>query len=211
MHAHGITADRHTQADFGNSVIQTSVALFECHAQYAVFVGPAKVSMPCASGGDTWCVCVCVFVKAFASALFLAEHDAKKRTAPPSHRDGHAPSTPKGEKGKEGSEKGDELLSSPPSFSADVFISLLPFPVSWSPLQPRLGQWKIRGISLPFGRLSLNSLSVRATTVREESNLHVDIPAICHRHDYDLMWFGHRDTVVYGDAGGNWSANWIEL
>ena len=42
-------------------------------------------------------------------------------------------------------------------------------------------------------------------------NLHVVLTVICHRHDYDLMWFGHRDTVVYGNAGGNWSANWIEL
>ena len=63
------------------------------------------------------------------------------------------------------------------------------------------GEWKIRGISLPFGRLSLNSLSVCTIPVRREPNLHVDLTAMCHRHDYDLMWFGHRDTVVYGVAG----------
>ena len=62
-----------------------------------------------------------------------------------------------------------------------------------------------------FGRLSLNSLSVRAITVREESKLHVDLPARCHRHDYDLTWFGRRDTVVYGAAGGNRTAKGIEL
>ena len=38
----------------------------------------------------------------------------------------------------------------------------------------------------------------------------VDGPAKRHRHDYDLMWFGHRDIVVYGAAGGNWSSKWIE-
>ena len=65
--------------------------------------------------------------------------------------------------------------------------------------------------SLPFGRLSLKSLSVCAIPAQGELNLHVDLTVICHRHDYDLMWFGHRDTVVYGNAGGNWSANWIEL
>ena len=62
-------------------------------------------------------------------------------------------------------------------------------------------EWKIRGMSLPFGRLSLNSLSVCTIPVRREPNLHVELTAICHRHDYDLMWFGHRDTVVYGGAG----------
>ena len=59
------------------------------------------------------------------------------------------------------------------------------------------GEWKIRGNSLPFGRLSLNSLSVCTIPVRGE-------PICmwrCHRHDYDLTWFGHRDTVVYGVAG----------
>ena len=54
-------------------------------------------------------------------------------------------------------------------------------------------------------------MCVCAIPVQGEPNLHVDLPAICHTHDYDLMWFEHRDTVVYGDAGGNWSANWIEL
>ena len=67
------------------------------------------------------------------------------------------------------------------------------------------------GNYLLFGRLSLNSPSVCAISVQGEPNLHVDLPAICHIHEYDLMWFGHRDTVVYGNAGGNWSANWIEL
>ena len=28
----------------------------------------------------------------------------------------------------------------------------------------------------------------------------MDLTAICHRHYYDLMWLGHRDTVVYGVA-----------
>ena len=37
--------------------------------------------------------------------------------------------------------------------------------------------------------LSLYSLSVCAITVREEPNLHVNLPARCHRHDYDPMWF----------------------
>ena len=46
-----------------------------------------------------------------------------------------------------------------------------------------------RGFSAFFVRLSLNSLSVCAITVREEPNLHVNLPASCHRHDYDLMWF----------------------
>ena len=67
-------------------------------------------------------------------------------------------------------------------------------------LRTQRGEWKIRGISLPFGRLSLNSLSVCTIPVRREPNLHVDLTAICHRHDYDLMWFGHRDTSVYGFA-----------
>ena len=62
-------------------------------------------------------------------------------------------------------------------------------------------KWKIRVFSLLFGRLSLNSLSVCTIPVRGEPILHVDLTAICHRHDYDLVWFGHRDTVVYGVAG----------
>ena len=72
-------------------------------------------------------------------------------------------------------------------------------------------EWKIRGNSLPFGRLSLNSLSVCAIPVRGEPNLHVDLPARGHRHDYDLTWFGHRDSVVYGAAGGDRTAKGIEL
>ena len=59
-------------------------------------------------------------------------------------------------------------------------------------LQPRLRKWisgKFVEIVCLFGRLSLNSLSVCAITVREEPNLHVNLPVRCYRHDYDLMWF----------------------
>ena len=72
-------------------------------------------------------------------------------------------------------------------------------------------EWTICGNSLSFGRLSLNSMNVCTIPVRREPNLHVDLPARCHRHDYDLTWFGHRDTVVYGAAGGNRTAKGIEL
>ena len=39
------------------------------------------------------------------------------------------------------------------------------------------------------GGLALNSLSACTIPVRMEHNLHVDLTAICHRHDNDLMWF----------------------
>ena len=54
------------------------------------------------------------------------------------------------------------------------------------PRTPRR-EWENCGNSLLFGRLSLNSLCVRAITVREEPNLHVDLTVICHRHDENLM------------------------
>ena len=47
------------------------------------------------------------------------------------------------------------------------------------------------------GWLSLNSLSICAITVRVEPDLHVSHLARCHRHDYDLMWFGSRSTLRY--------------
>ena len=54
-------------------------------------------------------------------------------------------------------------------------------------------------------------MSVRAITVREESNLYAILPTRRHRHGHYLMWCGGhltRDTVVYGATGGNWSAKW---
>ena len=66
------------------------------------------------------------------------------------------------------------------------------------------GEWTIRGISLPFGRLSLNSLSVCTIPVRMELNLHVDLTATCHRHDYDLMWFGSRLTSRHCGLRSRW-------
>ena len=83
--------------------------------------------------------------------------------------------------------------------------------VNLTVLRTPRGEWKLRGNYLPFGRLSLNSLSVCTIPVRGEPNLHVDLPARCHRHDYDLTWFGRRDTVVYGAAGGNRTAKGVEL
>ena len=50
----------------------------------------------------------------------------------------------------------------------------------------RTKEWKFLCL---LGRLSLNSPSVCAITVREEPNLHLNLIARCHRHDYDLMWF----------------------
>ena len=45
-------------------------------------------------------------------------------------------------------------------------------------------EWKFLCL---FGRLSLDSLSVFVRLQFEEPNLHVNLPARCHRHDYDLM------------------------
>ena len=59
----------------------------------------------------------------------------------------------------------------------------------WPPWGLRWVKWKIRAILCLVGRLSLNSLSVRAITVRVEPDLHVCPSARRHRHDYDLVWF----------------------
>ena len=54
------------------------------------------------------------------------------------------------------------------------------------------------------GRLSLNSLSVRAITVRVEPDLRVCLSARRHRHDYDLMWFGSHSTLRHCGLRSCW-------
>ena len=54
------------------------------------------------------------------------------------------------------------------------------------------------------GRLCLNSLSVRAITVRVEPDLHVSLSARRHRHDYDLMWFGSHSTLRHCGLRSCW-------
>ena len=66
------------------------------------------------------------------------------------------------------------------------------------------GEWKFLEILCLSGGLVCVRFQFMGT------DLHVDLQAICHRHDFDLMWFGHQVSMVYGDTGGNWSANWIE-
>ena len=71
-------------------------------------------------------------------------------------------------------------------------------------LRASRAEWKIRGIFLSFWRFSLNSLCVRAITVREESNLYAIPPARRHRHGHYLMWFGSHLTSRHCGLRSRW-------
>ena len=52
------------------------------------------------------------------------------------------------------------------------------------------GEWKNRGNSAPYGphgRLSLNSLNMSVRLQLAKDNLHANLPARLHEHEYGLI------------------------